>query len=63
MLHDFDLIIHAFPGEITIYPIADVHLGAVEHAETEWQAFLKKVETEVNVVLGDKVEAGKREPQ
>lgn len=46
MLHDFDLIIHAFPGEITIYPIADVHLGAVEHAESEWQAFLKRVEQE-----------------
>lgn len=46
MLHDFDMISHAFPGEITIYPIADVHLGAVEHAEPEWQAFLKRVERE-----------------
>jgi hypothetical protein len=46
MLHDFDLICHAFPHEITIYPIADVHLGAVEHCETEWQAFLRKVEQE-----------------
>lgn len=46
MLNDYDLIIHAFPDEINIYPIADVHLGAVEHAETEWQAFLKRVEQE-----------------
>ena len=46
MLHDFDLINHAFPGAITIYPIADVHLGALEHAEPEWQAFLKRVEEE-----------------
>ena len=46
MLHDFDLITHSFPGEITIYPVADVHLGAVEHAEPEWQAFLKRVEQE-----------------
>ena len=46
MLHDFDLITHAFPNEITIYPIADVHLGAVEHCESEWQAFLKRVERE-----------------
>lgn len=46
MLNDFDLITHSFPGEIDIYPIADVHLGAVEHCETEWQAFLKRVENE-----------------
>lgn len=46
MLHDFDLITHSFPGDITIYPIADVHLGAVEHAEPEWQAFIKRVEQE-----------------
>lgn len=46
MLNDFDLIIHAFSDEINIYPIADVHLGAVEHAESEWQAFLKRVEQE-----------------
>lgn len=46
MLNDFDLITHSFPGEIDIYPIADVHLGAVEHCETEWQSFLKRVEKE-----------------
>lgn len=46
MLHDFDLIQHTFPHDIDIYPIADVHLGAIEHAETEWQAFLKRVEKE-----------------
>ena len=46
MLNDFDLISHSFPGDITIYPIADVHLGAVEHCETEWQAFLMRVKKE-----------------
>ena len=46
MLHDFDLISHAFPHDITVYPIADVHLGALEHAEPEWQSFLKRVEQE-----------------
>jgi predicted phosphodiesterase len=46
MLSEFDLIRHTFPDEITIYPVADVHLGAVEHAENEWQDFLKKVEKE-----------------
>lgn len=46
MLNDFDLISHTFQDEITIYPIADVHLGALEHAEQEWQSFLKRVEQE-----------------
>ena len=46
MLHDFDLIQHRFPHEIDIYPIADVHLGAVEHAEKEWQEFMKRVDKE-----------------
>ena len=44
MLNDFDLIQHSFPTDIDIYPVADVHLGAVEHAEPEWQSFLKTVE-------------------
>lgn len=46
MLSDFDMILHDFTGDVTIYPIADVHLGAMEHAETEWQEFIKKVEDE-----------------
>ena len=46
MLHDFDLISHVFPRDLTVYPIADVHLGALEHAEPEWQNFLKRVEQE-----------------
>lgn len=46
MLNDFDMITHRFPGDIVVYPIADVHLGAIEHAEPEWQAFLKRVDSE-----------------
>ena len=46
MLNDLEMISHAFPDEIVIYPISDVHLGAVEHCEPQWQAFLKKVENE-----------------
>lgn len=46
MLNDLDLISHDFKEDITIYPIADVHLGAMEHAEKEWQDFLKRVEEE-----------------
>ena len=55
MLNDFDLITHAFPGEVTIYPVGDVHLGAIEHQEQEWQAFLKRVEAEnaYIILLGD----------
>ena len=46
MVSDFELITHDFPGPITIYPISDVHLGAMEFAELEWQNFIKKVESE-----------------
>ena len=46
MLNDLDLIVHDFMTDITIYPVADVHLGAMEHAETEWQEFIKKVKDE-----------------
>ena len=46
MNSDFEMILHDFNKDINIYPIADVHLGAMEHAEPEWQEFLKKVEQE-----------------
>ena len=45
MLSDFDLITHSFDEDITIYPIADVHLGAMEHCETAWQEFVKMVQS------------------
>lgn len=51
MLNDFDLISHKFPGDIKIYPIADVHLGAIEHAETEWQMFLKRIMNEDSYII------------
>ncbi len=51
MLHDFDLIRHSFDREIDIYPIADVHLGALERAEPEWQAFLRRVEKDNAYVI------------
>lgn len=53
MLSDLDLISHDFPNDIKIYPIADVHLGAMEHAETEWQNFLNKVNEENAYVILD----------
>lgn len=57
MLHDFDMISHTFPGEITIYPIADVHLGAMEHAESAWQSFVKRIEQEnaYLIIAGDMI--------
>ena len=57
MLKDFDLIRHSFPADktIDIYPIADVHLGAVEHSKAEWENFLKSVEREnaYLILVGD----------
>lgn len=44
--NDLVLIEHAFSGNLRICPIADVHLGAMEHAEAEWEAFLRRVEQE-----------------
>lgn len=54
MLPDFELICHHIPknGEdVTVIPIADVHLGAAQQMEEEWIAFLKMVETTPNVYL------------
>ena len=42
-MNDFDLITHSFPDDISIFPIADVHLGAIEHAEGEWQSFINRL--------------------
>lgn len=62
MLNDLDLISRDFPKDIKIYPVADVHLGAMEHAETEWAAFLKKVEAEdaYLILAGDLLNNGLR---
>lgn len=52
MLSDLDMIVHNLKGNITIYPIADVHLGAMEHSEGEWQDFIKKVQnSEAKLIL------------
>ena len=41
MLPDFKMIVRQIPenNDITIYPIADVHLGASEHMESAWREF------------------------
>ena len=41
MLNDLEIITKKFPGNdnITIIPISDVHLGAKEHMQREWEMF------------------------
>lgn len=56
MKSDFEMIIREFPEDkpIHIYPIADVHYGAIEHHETEWKAFVEKIKADESafVILG-----------
>jgi predicted phosphodiesterase len=53
---DFELITHHFPqnNDLTIYPISDVHLGAAEHMEKEWNDFCTQLLSIPNayVILG-----------
>lgn len=62
MLSDLDMISWDFDGSIKIYPISDVHLGAMEHAEPEWQEFLKNIEDEdaYLILAGDLLNNGIR---
>ena len=57
MLRDFEMIVHKFPSEdITIVPIADVHLGARECMEQEFIRFIDLISEKPNVyicLLGD----------
>ena len=63
MLPDFELIVHKFPEgkDITIIPIADVHLGAPECMEQEFIKFVDTVKDRKDVwfcLLGDLVSNG-----
>ena len=62
MLPDFEMIIHKFPREdITIIPIADVHLGARECMEQEFIQFINGVKDEPTtyfVLCGDLISNG-----
>ena len=57
MRSDFDLIVHEIcDKEIKIYPVADVHFGALEHDAKAWEAFCNKVADEPNsyvILAGD----------
>ena len=63
MLPDFELIVHKFPEgkDITIIPIADVHLGAPECMEQEFIKFVDAMKDRKDVwlcLLGDLVSNG-----
>lgn len=65
MKSDFEMIIHTFPNRenITILPIGDVHLGAVEHMGDEWAKFCKLVLDSPNTYItlgGDLIDNGTR---
>lgn len=53
ILDDFEMIIKRFPKneDLTILPIADVHLGAMEHMSEEWATFIGNVVDNPNVYL------------
>lgn len=56
MLNDLEIITKKFPGndDITIIPISDVHLGAKEHKQREWELFCASVlkEPHTYITLG-----------
>jgi predicted phosphodiesterase len=51
---EFDMIVHEFDQPITIFPISDVHYGAMEHLAKQWTDFCRLVEDTPNayVILG-----------
>ena len=54
MLHDFEMITHDIDHDVIIYPISDVHYGALGHMSQQWLDFCKQVENTPNayVILG-----------
>lgn len=50
MISDFHIIERRFldKKDITIYPIADIHLGAAEHREVAWREFRTRILEEEN---------------
>ena len=52
MRNDLDLIVHEISDkEIKIYPISDVHFGALEHEAHAWAKFCSRVASEPNSYL------------
>lgn len=63
MLPDFELINHKFDSDITIIPIADVHLGSPQCMEQDFIEFIDTVKKRPDVYLilgGDLIDNGTR---
>ena len=54
MQKDFEMVTHQFNESITVFPVSDVHFGALEHMHEEWLDFCKMVEQLPNtyIILG-----------
>lgn len=51
MLSDFNVIVRRFDSAIKIACISDIHFGALEHMEHEWNSFIQKVLTDPSLYL------------
>ena len=51
MLSDFSMIVRRFDSAIKIACISDIHFGALEHMEQEWNKFLYSVVADPNLYL------------
>lgn len=58
MKSDFEVINWSFKDKITVYPVSDVHYGAINHNKDEWFKFCKQLEKEENsyiIINGDMI--------
>ena len=63
MKDDFQMIVHRVERPITIFPIADVHYGALMHEKRKWYDFCRMIEAQddARVILnGDLINNGTR---
>ncbi len=53
MLSDMEMIVHRFPENkaLTIIPVSDVHLGALEHNSRAWESFCKEVKEQPDTYI------------
>ena len=51
MQSDFAIITRRFYSPIKIYPIADVHFGAINHQQAEWERFCSMIEQDDSAYL------------
>lgn len=54
MKNDFEMVLHKFDSAITVIPISDVHIGAIEHNKERWERFCNELQNTPNtyIVLG-----------